>query len=108
MKKGFVVDANGTACQFSAPVAGIVSAVVDSAACTLLEADAHYTVIGSVNFWWRWGLDPLFFPYTVVAGDDESGLWPANKELKIFVKTSSYFSHIKDKTKGYISFYRNY
>ena len=109
-KKVFARDASGAPAQFAQPFEELFTLEVDAADDVTLEASTYYTLVSSVNFWWRWGnADPLTVPAVYATqGDADSGLWPANKPLKIYTKSDIVFAFVKDTKAGYITFYRNY
>jgi hypothetical protein len=90
---------NGSAVQTWAPHVGVTAAVNTTTAATLV-ADAHYTIVSTVDFWWAWGAG-------ATASDAGSGYWPANIPLFLHTGANTSFGYCKNSGAGYITFYRN-
>jgi hypothetical protein len=90
---------NGQAVQTWAPHVGVTAAVNTTTTATLV-ADAEYTIISTVDFWWAWAA-------TAVAGDAGSGYWPANIPLFLDTVANTTFAYCKNSGAGYVTFYRN-
>jgi hypothetical protein len=104
----FCSDANGYPSQFARPVKSLTTKIVDAAADVTFVKEGYWTVISTTNFWWRWGsglFEPLIY---AIRGDEESGLWPANEPLSIYVQAGQVFAFVKHDFPGYITFYKNY
>ena len=109
MKRVFSSDASGHTAQFAQPVEEMFTLEVDAADDVTLEEQTFYTIVSDTNFWWRWGTNDPFVPLIAAAqGGEDSGLWPANKPLKIYTKINTVFAFVKDSRAGYITFYKNY